>query len=164
MVLAGVFDVVTPPALAKDEVPCSRPEVGEAGQRLGYALDHRASIAHLALGQVLRLCSWVAQVALVIELLRQLRRVLWVPAEPLGAAAREGIFGEQFGRGPAHILLLDAEGAGPRSCGIPDCIRDGLVEDLVLRRMPERDLGFALGRDDECDLVEVLRDEVADAL
>src|SRR4051812_2678863 len=138
--------------------------MGKAGQRLGYALEHRASIARLALGQVLRLCSRVAQVALVIELLRQLRGVLRVPAEPLGAAARERVLGEQLGRGAAHILLLDAKRAGPRSSSIPDCVRRGLIKDLVLGRMPKRDLGSALGRDHERDLVEVLRDEVADAL
>src|SRR3954462_14144144 len=111
MVLARVLDVVTPAALANDKVPCSRPEMGKAGQRLGHALEHRASIARLALGQVLRLCSRVAQVALVIELLRQLRRVLRVPAEPLGAAARERVLGEQLRRGPADLLLLDTEWA-----------------------------------------------------
>src|SRR4051794_37818630 len=146
MVLAWISDVVTPAALANDEVPCSRPEMGKAGQHLGYAREHRASIARLALGQVLRLCSRVAQVALVIELLRQLRGVLRVPAEPLGAATRERVLGEQLGRGATHILLLDAERAGPRSRGALDCVCDRLIEDLVLGRMPERDLGSALRR------------------
>src|SRR3954452_22988274 len=164
MVLARVFDVVTPAALAKDELACSGHERSRPGQHLGYALEHRASIARLALGQVLRLCSRVAQVALVIELLRQLRGVLRVPAEPFGAATRERVLGEQLGRGATHILLLDAERAGPRSSSIADCARDSPVENLVLGRMPKRDLGPALSRDHEGDLVEVLRDEVADAL
>ena len=110
MVLAWILDVVALVALAKHEFASSWHEARKIGQDPDDALNDRAGITCLALGQVLGLGARIGQVSLIIEFLGQFGCVLRIPAESLGAAACESVFREQARGRPAHILLLDTEG------------------------------------------------------
>jgi hypothetical protein len=92
VVLAWVLDVVAFAAFAKHEIACGWHEAREIGQDPNDADDHRASVACLALGQVLGLSTGISQISLIVEVLREFGRVLRIPAKPLGAASGEGVF------------------------------------------------------------------------